>query len=661
MWSPARLVHCTWVTSLLVGYALAESAWSTCSDHHDLKIDSFSLDPPYPQPKHQVTATVKGSVLESAPEAGFSPEMLRVTAEVVRCRRINDCMVLWREEKSFCDLMKGHNACSRHLDRGSSFLLQHTFQLPSEVLRGSYDVHLALHHSGKLPQAHACEWMHGIGVMAYRPMNIFFDYRDAVIAFLVASSSSKAIGRLFPEYSRGVLPQISGFLCMGIVVGPYCANLVSHFHIHLIGGIINRLSLSFIAGAAGSEIFLPELRDLLAPMGLQVILISLSTLLVCTVGFLAVTETGIVAVPALAMQESFGARLAITLLAASLMTARSPASAIAVISELKCGASRIAKIVLGVTVLSDIAVLMLFAICKKIATVATEGGRFGPGALLGVSVGLVASGLLGVVTGQVMRLVIIPEGKSAADSEEKASGSTWVSDDLHHALRGLLLLSILYAAFLSSENMGEWTAAWPIPLHIEPLLACTVASSVCGHDVQRRHLLEESLAFWAPVVLLPFFTLAGASLELPGVGAVFPAALALAVFRMAGIACGSMVSGVLSARIWQRTSGAEIRYTWLTLLAQAGVTLGLVLEVQKEFKGWGEAFATLVIGTVVLNQLLGPVLCRVGLTWIVEEAQKSSEVCLPEEALPLAFYDVAATQGDSVSKIASKANLIHIA
>lgn len=499
--------------------------------------------------------------------------------------------------------------------------------------------------------------------MASRPMNIFVDYRDAIIAFLVAGSSSKAIGRLFPECSGGVLPQISGFLCMGIVVGPYCTNLISHFHIHLIGGIINRLSLSFIACAAGSEIFLPELRDLLAPMGLQVLLISLSTMLVCTVGFLVLTEFDIVAVPALAMQEAFGARLAITLLAASLMTARSPASAIAVISELKCGGTRIAKIVLGVTVLSDIAVLMLFAIFKKVAAVATEGGSFGLGALLGVSVELVASGLFGVLIGQLMRLVIIPEDVGRAVSEHKASQSAWMVKDLQHALRGLLLLTIVYIAFLSSENMGAWTAAWPIPLHLEPLLSCTVASSVCGHDVQRRHLLEESLAFWAPAVMLPFFTLAGASLELPGVGAVFPAALALTVLRMAGIACGSMVSGVLSARIWQLASSAEIRYTWLTLLAQAGVTLGLVLEVQKEFKGWGKAFATLVLGTVVLNQLSGPVLCRVGLTWITQ-AHKSSEVDVPEEAVPLAFYDVAATEdkdGDALVKTSSKLNLVQMA
>merc|ERR1719240_2132656 len=102
--------------------------------------------------------------------------------------------------------------------------------------------------------------------MASRPMNIFVDYRDAIIAFLVAGSSSKAIGRLFPEFSGGVLPQISGFLCMGIVVGPYCTNLISKQHIFLLGSYINRFSLAFIAGAAGAEIFLPELRELLAPM-----------------------------------------------------------------------------------------------------------------------------------------------------------------------------------------------------------------------------------------------------------------------------------------------------------------------------------------------------------------------------------------------------------
>ena len=98
------------------------------------------------------------------------------------------------------------------------------------------------------------------------------------------------------QYQQGVGPDCCKMV-QGILVGPYCANLVSQMHITIIGGMINKVSLAFIAGpiwngfeknieifrgshgtsvknqnsagAAGAEIFLPELQGLLRPMALQ--------------------------------------------------------------------------------------------------------------------------------------------------------------------------------------------------------------------------------------------------------------------------------------------------------------------------------------------------------------------------------------------------------
>ena len=55
-----------------------------------------------------------------------------------------------------------------------------------------------------------------------------------------------------------------------------------------------------------------------------------------------------------------------------------------------------------------------------------------------------------------------------------------------------------------------------------------------------------------------------------------------------------------------------MRWLWLTLISQAGVALGLALEVQRQLPSWGYDFSTLVVSVVVLNQLLVPVLCKIG-------------------------------------------------
>jgi Trk K+ transport system NAD-binding subunit len=49
-------------------------------------------------------------------------------------------------------------------------------------------------------------------------------------------------------------------------------------------------------------------------------------------------------------------------------------------------------------------------------------------------------------------------------------------------------------------------------------------------------------------------------------------------------------------------------------VTQAGVALGLSMEVGAEFSGWGEAFATMMISSIVVSQLVGPPLFK----WVIQ-------------------------------------------
>jgi len=349
----------------------------------------------------------------------------------------------------------------------------------------------------------------------------------------------------------------------------------------------------------------------------------------------------------------------VCLLAAAMMTARSPASAIAVIAELQCAESDAAKMALGITVLSDVVVLVLFSLCSQLVRIATRGGVLGVGVLVGALSEIGASVLLGVAASQALRFLL----RLGVQEDPKEEGDTWrpvcveergagdnaqllddggSSSEARHHLRpplprnlgcprpvkGILVLSVLTLAFVVAEEAAEWTGE---RLRLEPLLACTVASCLCGHDARRRKCLMEALSFWTSIVLLPFFTLAGASLQLPGLTKVLPAALALVALRTLSNALGSASAGWLSEKYFHeaRTTSATVQFTWMTLLAQAGVTLGLVLGLQSQpcFKRWSRQFGVLVLGVVMLNQMIGPILCRVGIQKIlrVEVAAKRLE------------------------------------
>mmetsp|Transcript_100011 Transcript_100011/g.320814 ORF Transcript_100011/g.320814 Transcript_100011/m.320814 type:complete len:278 (-) Transcript_100011:157-990(-) len=155
---------------------------------------------------------------------------------------------------------------------------------------------------------------------------------------------------------------------------------------------------------------------------------------------------------------------------------------------------------------------------------------------------------------------------------------------------------------------------------------CTVAACLCGHDAGRRAALMESLGMWARSVLLPFFTLAGACLQLPGLAKVFPAAVTLVILRMLANFLGTSIGGRMSRRFFpqQRITDRMVNLLWTCLLAQAGVTMGLVIAVQsiRSFHKWSGEFAILILGVVMLNQMLGPVFCRVGIKAILEDEAK---------------------------------------
>jgi hypothetical protein len=55
------------------------------------------------------------------------------------------------------------------------------------------------------------------------------------------------------------------------------------------------------------------------------------------------------------------------------------------------------------------------------------------------------------------------------------------------------------------------------------------------------------------------------------------------------------------------------RLGWASLISQAGLTLGLSVVIARAFPEFGEAFRSLVIATVAINELVGPILFKFAL------------------------------------------------
>jgi Trk K+ transport system NAD-binding subunit/Kef-type K+ transport system membrane component KefB len=388
---------------------------------------------------------------------------------------------------------------------------------------------------------------------------------------LIALASS-SIGEAF---SRWRLPLITGFLCTGILAGPDVLGVIPETALVRLR-FIDQMALAFIAFAAGSELNLHEMRG------------SLKSIKWVTVGLVASTFTLTSTVvyfigDLLPFMRDMPptARIGVAILAGSVMVARSPSSAIAVVNELRARGP-FTRMVLGVTVTMDVVVIVLFAFSSSAADALLTD--------IGINLWLVA-----LVIGEV--LVSIGLGFLAGKLIPLL-----LSAPKRRSVRAALLLVLGFLAFTFSATVREFThQRWPFEVLLEPLLICMVAGFVVTNFTGYRTSFRKVLDDASPPVYTLFFTLAGASLALDVLASSWQIALALFFVRVFAIGVGSFTGGVVAGDPMRLN-----RINWMAFITQAGIGLGLSKEIAGEFPGWGDSLATLMIAVIALNQLVGP-------------------------------------------------------
>jgi len=402
--------------------------------------------------------------------------------------------------------------------------------------------------------------------------------QDGVIvaAFLMIALASKDIGRWF---ARVRMPLITGFLFTGIIAGPYVLKLVSAESVARLR-IIDEVSLAVIAFAAGSELHIEQLRG------------RFKSIRWTTVGLMLVTFlAGYVAVMALGDWIPFmrdmptASRVAVSLLVAVILVARSPSSAIAVINELRARGP-FTQTALGVTVIMDVGVIVLFGVCSSVADALLTGigVEFMFAALL---IGELSAALaLGWALGTALRFVL---------------ARRWDG-----AVKTALILALGYSAFAFSSWLRHTTHdRFGIEVLVEPLLVCMLASFIVTNRTAYRQEFVTVVERVGPAIYVVFFTLTGASLQLDVMLLMWPAALALVAVRLSALFVGSFTGGMVAGEPMRSN-----RLSWMAYVTQAGVGLGLAKEVAGEFPEWGGQFATLLISMIMVNQIIGPPLFK---------------------------------------------------
>ncbi len=370
--------------------------------------------------------------------------------------------------------------------------------------------------------------------------------------------------------SRSIeLPGITGYLLLGILVGPWLLGLVPRESV-VDFRLINGGALSLIALAAGAELRVDAVRRRAVAIGA---IIATQVVLVWGI-VVAVVWWGRGFIPFLRDAPS-GVVLAAGLIFGLVAVAKSPATTIAIITE-EHAEGILTDTVLGITVVKDVVVLILVALIIPLAAVVADPATgFAMDTVWEVLTSIAWSVGAGVLIGWMLALYL---GR----------------------VRQNQILVVLVAAFLLVE-VGDALGLEHI------LLAMAAGFFVQNFTRQGARLLRALEANALPIYAL-FFAVAGADLRVDLLPGVWGLALGLCAVRAAALAASTW----LGARMVHDTPVVR-NWAWMGFLAQAGVTLGIANIVRDRFPPWGGDVATVIIAMIALNQIAGPPAFRLSL------------------------------------------------
>jgi Kef-type K+ transport system membrane component KefB/Trk K+ transport system NAD-binding subunit len=422
-------------------------------------------------------------------------------------------------------------------------------------------------------------------------MSIGTDYIILLLTFGIVALASEKIGAFF---ARARLPLITGFLACGVVVGPFVLGLLPSDTPQKMK-FLDQLCLVYIAFAAGNELRLNELRS------------RIRSIAWITFGLVVTTFTlGSISVFLLSshipfMKElSTAGRIAVAILAGTILVARSPSSAIAVIAEMRAK-GRFTQVALSVTIVMDVVVITLFSICSSVAGSLFVGASMSFGFILALLFNLGASGLLGGVLGKVLQGILRSRWQPAVKTT-------------------LILLGGFGVFLLSSWLRSQGHQKFGFEVHLEPLLVCMIAGFLVANYTKCRAEFGRLLGDVGPTIFIVFFTLTGACLDLKVLATTWGIAVILFFVRLLGIFIGSSGGGMLAGDPWRHS-----RVNWMAFVTQAGVGLGLAKAAAEMFPQAGLPFATIMTAVIVLNQILGPPLFKWVITLVGESHRKQDE------------------------------------
>ena len=392
---------------------------------------------------------------------------------------------------------------------------------------------------------------------------------------------------------RARLPRLTGYLLVGFAVGPAWLGLVRREEVDALRFIADA-AVALIALAAGAQLT----RDALRQGGGRVAFVRLASGAI-VFPFLAVSLVLLSVSPwfPLTRHQPVGDAVVVALVLGTLAAASSPVVTMAMMSELDARGP-VARTLLGVTVVQDVAVAIVFALVLVFGRALTSAGALNvavAGTAILQLVGSAAAGaLLGFALGRYLSLV-----------------------------RRDTVLFLVVTAFVAAEVARL--------MQLETLIIALAAGfyletfAPAEGERLRRELKRGSLP-----VYVAFFALTGAGLRVGVLADLWPWILLLVGLRLV-----SLRYGLLWAGRHPSVTPAMARDGWLGLISQAGMAMGLAQLARRAFPEWGVSLETLIVAMIGVHEVAGPICFRMALVRAGEVTEERRDAETPVDGGPV--------------------------
>lgn len=366
--------------------------------------------------------------------------------------------------------------------------------------------------------------------------------------------------------NRFKLPNVSGYIIGGLLIGPSFFNVIkageaANFN------IINEIALAAIAFAVGSEFLMKDIKE----SGKDIMIITIAEVF------------GAITLVFLVTYFIFNQPFEFSLVIASMSAATAPAGILMVIRELKARGPLV-KTILPVVAIDDALGIIVFSIFLSIAKLTAGVGTFSLFRLFWAPIYEIGGSL---IVGGILGFILSYVAPKAKGQEELLS----------------IVLGFIIIATGISNSLG-----------FSPLLTNMMLGGVLINLMQNANRVFNLISDFTPPIYLLFFTIAGASLDIGVLSKVGLLGLGYILARAAGKILGATIGAK-----YVKAEPKVTKYLGMSLLTQGGISIGLSIIVGRELPQYSEAIVTVILFSVLIYEIAGPILAKIAIQKAGEE------------------------------------------